>query len=115
MTKATSALASNVRRVEPDNPDADRHDRPVAQEPLESSPRENGDDVSPAHAPSEEGALQRLDPHAGLGPRDRAPPVLALLEIGGGRPALVERIAPEGGSRARMEWEFGRRRRRGRG
>src|SRR5206468_9001034 len=54
-------------------------------------------------------------PPTRLGPRDLAPSVLVRLEVGGPRPALREGIPPECGGRARVEWKFGRRRRRGRG
>ena len=108
-------LAGCVRGVEADDDRADRHDRPVEQDPLEPRPREDGHDVATTHAAGEERLPERIDPRRRLGPRDVVPAVFPLLEVGGRRPPLRDRVRPEGGRGTRCKWEFGRRRRRGRG
>ena len=106
------ALARGVRRVEADDDGADRHDRPVEQDPLEARPREDGDRVAAADAAGEERRAERVDPlRRPPATRPRASRPL-LLEVGGRRAALLEHVAPEGGRRAGLERESARRRRR---
>src|SRR5947209_1866415 len=56
---------------------------------------EDGDRVSPADAAGQKRPAERVDPPCGLVPGHVAPAVRLLLEIGGGRVALLEHVAPE--------------------
>ena len=103
------ALGGGVRRIEADDDGADGHDCPVEQEPLEPRPAEDGDRVSPADAAGQERPAERVDPPCGLVPGDVAPAVRLFLEIGGGRAALLEHVAPEGRRSAGFERHSGHR------
>ena len=62
------ALLRRVRRIEPDDDGADRHDRPVEQHPLEARAGEHRDRVAAADAAREQGVGEGVDPLAGLLP-----------------------------------------------
>src|SRR5581483_1222583 len=107
------ALARGVRRVEPDDDGADRHDRPVEEDPLEARPRDDGDGVALADAAGEEPLREVVDPLSGLAPGDLPPAVRAFLEVRRRRPALRHRPLPEGARGPRLQGRFARGRGRG--
>ena len=89
------ALARRVRRVEADDDGADRHDRPVEEDPLEARPGEDCDRVPAPDAVREQGALERVDPPGRLLPRDLPPALRLLLEVRRGGELPPDHIAPE--------------------
>jgi len=92
------ALGCAVRRVEADDDGADRHDRPVEQDPLQAGARHHCHGVAALHPAGEEGAGEGVDAGACLLPRHLEPAVRPLLEVGRPRVPLLEHVTPEGGS-----------------
>jgi len=87
---------SRCCRIEPNDDGADRHDRPVEQDPFEAV-RERPHGVprrTPRASSARESASTRSPPSC---QRPRAA-VRLLLQIGGPRPALRQQIPPENGA-----------------
>ena len=89
------ALLRRARRVEADDDGADRHHRPVEQDPLEPRARQHRHAIALANAARQQPMRERVDPFGRLVPRHRPPAVVLLLEICGPVGRAADDVAPE--------------------
>jgi hypothetical protein len=97
------ALLRRARGIDADDDRADRHRGPVEQHPFEPRAGEHCHGVPAADSAREQPVRERVHAPCRVLPRDLAPAVAVLLEVGGHRRAQVEDVAPERRGRPRRE------------